>query len=103
MTYVKNLGRVKGDSGESFHPTIKNKGLGVYNIEWIGDNGTVLPESELETIYFYPTYNEDTGCLMWSCNKSDMPLPADMLIKGEKGERPSFSMDDDGNFYVDYE
>ncbi len=100
MVFIKNLGYVKGDQGETFTPEIDNIGPGIYKIKWLNSDGVSISESTIETIYFFPICDSEAGKISWGSNNAEVPLPAPMTVK--RGPKPIFTVNDDGDFFIQY-
>lgn len=100
MVFIKNLGYVKGDQGETFTPEIDNIGPGIYKIKWLNSDGVSISESIIETIYFFPICDSEVGKISWGSNNAEVPLPAPMTVK--RGPKPIFTVNDDGDFFIQY-
>lgn len=115
MSYIDNLGRVRGDQGYSFIPRIVSDTAINTTIEWECTDSNVPQEEYPEDIVinklFFIPYVDNEGNLSWTKSNNDeafsnIQIPATVNIKGEKGDTGRTNID--VRFYptlddIDYE
>lgn len=72
MAYTKNLGRVKGEKGDLYFPTIQYTDDGEVNFTWnkiIDENGDDTTTTTFKAPVFIPEYDEETGMLRFVPNR----------------------------------
>lgn len=102
MSYENNLGRVRGDKGYSFLPTIREDTAQHTIITWTCTDENVAQadypaDITIEKLFFIPHVNNN-GDLIWNkSNNSEIfrqiQVPATINIKGEKGETGQTNID----------
>lgn len=91
MSYKENLGRVKGETGTSFVPTLDEvveNGIRKMKIKWNAVNET-NPASPAESDflpYVYVPYYDGGDTITFSLERASQPSLSFNSIKGEKGD-----------------
>jgi hypothetical protein len=86
MTYTKNLGRVKGEQGDSWTPKIEDK-TKYLKITW-EKNGTVPSQKNINKYAFVLKFNDDGELYFEYENINNVDIPTQttpVQIKGEQG------------------
>lgn len=89
MSYDKNLGRVKGDTGTTYIPSITIENNKQY-ISFTSSDGTPVPASlqkrEFASYVYVPAYDESTGILSFTLQTGVDSSVVAGNVKGPKGD-----------------
>lgn len=102
MSYIDNLGRVRGDQGYSFVPRVVSDTALSTTITWDCTDENVAREEYPEDVVinklFFIPYVDNQGNLSWMKSNTDVAfnsiqVPATVNIKGEKGDMGRTNID----------